>query len=191
MLSGGLKPNDTAVPEVDLLDPNTVAFKSRLPPMPEPRSAHCSAFYDNRLWMIGGRAAESTLNDAWTFDDTTQKWVQLPQRMLAYHAFAAACIWRDKMVITSGAAEHYRNTAICEYYDRIDQKWHPLPSLPDSRHHHMAFSIEDELVLVGGMGLHTVTLQLNANQTEWVVLLSLPLPEKPTRHCSAGAIAFI
>ena len=153
---GGMEGNDKYLNDFWLFDTkskNCVQLKSNN--SPEPRCGHTLTYYNNKLYLFGGRNKKNTFNDFWIYDIRARSWEQTACKNRyspSPRAFMTADLVNERIVFHGGM---YENQIYQDFYvfDLNRNQWIPANVVGDfitPRAMHKSIYIEPFIIYIGG-----------------------------------------
>jgi hypothetical protein len=132
---------DSAVHRLEITGEGTGRWTMLLSDLsPTPRVGHAQCAVDGKLVVFGGRTdvnvGEGNLNDLWSFDPSTNQWIELLQDGVvpcprSFHRAAAVGENSEKLYVFGGCgAEGRLSVSDLHECDMVKHMWSKLPSPP-------------------------------------------------------------
>ena len=139
---------------VSSFDPFTRIWAS-CPSMPTPRTHHCAAAVDGRIWAVGGvsRVRDCAIAEVESFDPTRpQRWTSHTPMTQPRHSFG--CTGLDgKLYVVGGeysVGRAHGRIGDMEIFDPATNQWTTGPSLPLARNRLTLEAVNGKLFVIGG-----------------------------------------
>lgn len=101
---------------------NTVTGQwSEIAPMMEERSDCSLAFFNNRVFAIGGRCVEDSLDSVEYYDDFRNEWKFVSSMNHKRYSHAVA-VHNQRLYVAGGMGEEHNENSV-EFYDASIDKW--------------------------------------------------------------------
>ena len=172
-----------ALASCEAFDPTTNCWTS-LPPMSTPRTGHCAAEWQGRVFVFGGRSGDSrTASSCECYDPTLRRWSPLTPLNRARNHAAAVAMAGSGILVLGGCDVEMLQTA--ELYDPTTHSWSTFPwILPKPISNFSAHYTDSKLYIAGGyiggvLGGCTAevwVLDLALESPAWAPLPPLPTP---------------
>jgi WD40 repeat protein len=143
IVTGDFDGTADCIHEVQLVPPYTAKILTR---MPEPRTWHCMAIFDDNVLIVGG---EDSLSSVVLYDIKKNECKQLAP--LPYEVSMMATVrWGDNIVIVGGIDKHDKALDTVIIYNVKTEQSHLLPSMRCKRRRCTAVVIENNIIVLGG-----------------------------------------
>jgi DNA-binding CsgD family transcriptional regulator/N-acetylneuraminic acid mutarotase len=119
--------------------------------LPTPRSGLAAATYENRIYVIGGEAAQGITGVVERYDPTSDTWITLSSKPTAVTDVTATVVG-GQIYVPGGCldSEHVRITDRLEVYDPRQDRWEERARLPKPVSAYALTTFEGKIYLFGG-----------------------------------------
>ncbi|XP_071966222.1 tRNA wybutosine-synthesizing protein 4-like [Antedon mediterranea] len=159
---------------------------------PEARWRHSSTLMNisgsKQVVVYGGKSTKIVFGDLWLMDVESKKWseVVLPQPRPTPRHSQSCCVWGSQLLITGGLDSNEDPVGVIALVNTVDWTWSTLKTsqVIQPRYSHTSHVVNDQLLLVGGVGLSPVTFGVTSINLLNGLVLNYSLstdasPEKP------------
>lgn len=166
VLTGGISKDYSEITKKSFLYNPINTTASSLTPMHQARYTHMSCFFEDRLYVLGGRTYGNDdvalLNSVEAYDQKNRAWVILAN-MNKSRCTGFVCVYRQGLYIFGGYTGSLKRSKVIERYDKKKNQWDLLSfKLHRGIECGLIISIkDDELILIGG--------QIRAGPTKTVI----------------------
>lgn len=180
-----LQPTPTVIaPTAGVLLPNPDERWRELPELPAARASFGLAYFDRKLYVIGGEVDGKPSNQVVRYDASTKTWVALSAKPTAVSDVQAIVVG-NKIYVPGGRLESGAISDHLDVYDPQRESWATLKPLPQPRSGYALVAVEGKLYLFGGWdgaAYHAEVWQYDPDQNTWTTR-----PPMPTARAFAGA----
>ena len=117
--------------------------------MPAPRFGFALAYYDRKLYAIGGESSDTVSNQVLRYDLATNSWAALSPKPTAVSDVQAAVVG-NKIYVPGGRLENGAISDQLDIYDPQADRWARGARLPAPRSGYALAAVEGKLYLFGG-----------------------------------------
>jgi DNA-binding CsgD family transcriptional regulator/N-acetylneuraminic acid mutarotase len=180
-----LQPTPTTIaPTGGVLLPNPDERWRELPELPAARSSFGLAYYDRKLYVIGGEVAGKPSDQVVRYDASTKTWVALSAKPTAVSDVQAIVVG-NKIYVPGGRLASGAISDHLDVYDPQRESWATLKPLPQPRSGYALVAVEGKLYLFGGWdgsAYRAEVWQYDPDQNMWTARTPMP-----TARAFAGA----
>lgn len=143
------QPSATATTSAGVQLPNPDERWRELEPLPSARSGFGLAYYDRKLYVLGGDVDGKPSDQVVRYDIAAQSWVALSAKPTAVEDVQAAVVG-NKIYVPGGRLASGAISDKMEAYDPQRERWAALAPLPAPRSGYALVAVEGKLYLFGG-----------------------------------------
>lgn len=144
---------------VEVYDPVADSWKL-ITPIPEKRSQHAGAAYNQFLYISGGLDRQRVLATFWRYDPKQDVWQALPD-MLRARADHSMFGIDDKIYVCGGwteeaITEHRNPVESIDVFDIESNSWHTVTTIPTPKYHAGCVAVDKCIYILGGLLSHSM-----------------------------------
>lgn len=143
------------------------------------RSGHTCVYYDNALWIFGGRIKQSYLGDLIRFDLAKKSWTTIQTNYVSPRAAHTAIVSNNKMYVFGGVTSSLNNNDLeylqsFIYFDFKTNTWTEIEStgdIPRARAGHGMTITDDDMIYIWGgrygSSIYNDLIKFNLKLSKW------------------------
>ena len=163
---GGKNENNEILSSVSKMNLTTRQWEN-LPTMSQSRYAFGAVVIKNKIYVCGGYARNTRINNLEVFDCQTKIWTELPPMLKGRTHFGMTTL--NGKIYVSGDADH---CSIVEEYSPDTKTWKEIKSLNQARWGSKLVNLNGEMYAIGGGDTNTAE-KYNSSTNTWHFVASL------------------